>query len=81
MTDVVEVGVPQTVGASGLSGPNMDQRFAPELGNHLEPEGHALLCVSTDGDAAGFDVEVAAERDLVNEGLRLYRVRPRASSR
>jgi release factor glutamine methyltransferase len=67
--------------------PDVDVRFAEELGRHLAPGGRALVCLSTDSDIelqlvdrlahAGFSVDVASERDLVNEVLRLYRVAPR----
>jgi release factor glutamine methyltransferase len=62
--------------------PDIDRRFAEALERHLAPSGCALLCLSTDSDLdfidhlahAGFSIEVASERDLVNEVLRLYRV-------
>lgn len=66
--------------------PDVDRRFASELGSHLTPRGHALVCLSTDGELAfvealeenGFAVEVVAERDVVNEVFRLFRARPRS---
>jgi len=75
-------GAPRDLRDAAWRSPDLDERFARELGDHLEPEGHALVCLSTDGDVpfvdalgeAGFDVELASERDLVNEVLRLYRV-------
>ena len=62
--------------------PDIDRRFAEALERHLAPSGWALLCLSTDSDLdfldrlahAGLSIEVASERDLVNEVLRLYRV-------
>ena len=82
-------GEPRDLRDRAWRSPDLDHRFARDLGQHLKPGGHALVCLSTDGDLpfvdalgeAGFDVEVVTERDLVNEVLRLYRAWPRASSR
>ncbi|HZU81433.1 MAG TPA: HemK2/MTQ2 family protein methyltransferase [Polyangiaceae bacterium] len=62
------------------------ERFAQSLGDHLAPGGQCLLVLSSSGDereilrafeARGFACELAAERDVRAEVLRLYRVTPR----
>lgn len=59
------------------------ERFAVELGRHLAPNGHALVVLSSDGEAraflqafaaSGLVTTVVAERDLINETLTVYRV-------
>ena len=75
-------GEPRDVDDHAWRGQDVDARFAEGLSEHLAPRGHALLCLSSDGDARfvdtlkekGFDVEVVAERDLINEIVTLYRV-------
>jgi len=62
-------------------------RFAAGLAQHLDAGGHALLLLSSFGDACasfetelrarGFRLEVFAERRYVNECLTLLRVTPR----
>ncbi len=61
------------------------ERFAAELSHHLAPEGWALVVLSTDGDATAFldafrrqklRIDVVVARDLLNETLTLYAVRP-----
>jgi HemK-related putative methylase len=58
-------------------------RFAAELAAHLKPGGHALLLLSTFGDAelflqplraAGFGMEVVARRSYINERMAVLRV-------
>ncbi len=74
-------GEPRDLSDHAWRSPDMDARFAQGLAKHLTPGGHALLCLSTDGDASfldalreeGFSTELVAERDLVNEILRLHR--------
>lgn len=65
------------------------ERFAAGLAAHLAPGGSALVILSSDGDAPGFlraaagaglAIEVIAERDLVNEVLRIYRITAPQSS-
>jgi hypothetical protein len=60
------------------------ERFAAQLSAHLEPAGHALLVLSSDGERSeflgalersGFAHEIVAERDFVNEVMRVYLVR------
>jgi release factor glutamine methyltransferase len=59
------------------------ERFAAELGEHLNPGGHALVVLSTDGETpafldafrtSGLDIGVAARRELLNETLTVYRL-------
>lgn len=77
-------GEPRDARDRAWRSPDLDRRFASELSRHLEPGGAALLCLSTDGDldfigpleSGGYAIEVVAERDLLNEVLRLYRARP-----
>ena len=58
-------------------------RFADGLARHFRPGGYALMVLSSDGDEQafltalqrrGFQAEVAVEKDLLREVLRLYRV-------
>ena len=65
--------------------PDLVERFAAELGNHLRPGGHALLVLSSDGDGiaylralelAGFTYSEVARRDFINEVMTVYRLRP-----
>lgn len=60
------------------------ERFAAELDDHLTSGGHALVVLSSDGEALAFlqafranrfVAEVTATRDLINEILTVYRVR------
>jgi release factor glutamine methyltransferase len=64
------------------------QRFAAELANHLEPNGAALVLLSSFGDACalyeselranGFQLTVFARRGFINETLTILRAaRPR----
>ena len=61
------------------------ERFASELPLHLTPDGYALIVLSSDGErdhfvagwrAQGLLTEVAAQRDLINETLTVYRIQP-----
>jgi HemK-related putative methylase len=63
------------------------ERFAAAAGRHLSPGGHALVLVSTDGDtlaflrafeSSGLAADAVAQKDLRNEVLTLYRLRPRS---
>lgn len=63
--------------------PDVIERFARELADHLTPEGYALVVLSSDGAsnefvdawrANGLDTREAAKRDLVNETFTIYRV-------
>ncbi len=60
------------------------ERFAAELDDHLTRGGHALVVLSSDGEALDFIrafranrlvIEVVAKRDLINEVLTVYRMR------
>ena len=60
-------------------------RFAAGLAQHLRRDGQALVVLSSDGEqdvflrtfaAAGLSVTVAAQRDLINETLRVFRLSP-----
>ena len=62
---------------------DVPERFARDLPGHLTPAGRALVLLSSDCDvdgwlrparAAGLDVRLVGERDLVNELLLLYRI-------
>ncbi len=62
------------------------ERFAAGLRGHLTPGGHALIVLSSDGEADAFlrafranhfDIEVIARRDLINEVVTLYRLSTR----
>jgi release factor glutamine methyltransferase len=59
------------------------ERFAGDLKQHLAPGGHALVVLSSDGEGAylldalqhqGCESSVAAERDFLNEVMRVHRV-------
>jgi HemK-related putative methylase len=61
------------------------ERFAGGLAAMLNPGGQALLVLSSDGDchellgelaAAGFRSEIVEQKDLINEVLTIYAVRP-----
>jgi release factor glutamine methyltransferase len=66
--------------------PDVAERFAAELADHLKPDGSALLVLSTFGNGAvfleqlrqrGFAIAVLSERAFVNERLAIFRLRPR----
>jgi release factor glutamine methyltransferase len=78
-------GMPRDALDHAWRSPDVIERFAARLADHLEPAGHALLVLSSDGERAailaaveraGFRSHVVAERDLINEVLRVYAVRP-----
>jgi release factor glutamine methyltransferase len=63
--------------------PDVIERFAADLGDHLAPGGHALLVLSSDGepraflhalDTHGFNCQAVAEHDFVNEQMWVYQV-------
>jgi len=65
--------------------PDVIERFAADLGDHLAPGGRALLVLSSDGepraflqalDAEGFSCRAVAQHDFVNEQMRVYQVAP-----
>ncbi len=64
-------------------GDDVFERFSTGLADHLKPGGQALLILSSDGAGdellaglrtAGFQQQVAARQDLVNEILTAYRL-------
>ena len=66
--------------------PDVMERFATQLGDHLTPDGYALVVLSSDGErdafvanwrAAGLQTQVVRTRDLINETLFIYRVSAR----
>lgn len=82
-------GVPRDMADAAWRAPDVAERFAAGLAEHLEPGGQALVVLSSDGDAPGFlqafrdaglDAEPVAHRDLVNELLVLFRVAPAATT-
>lgn len=65
--------------------PDLAERFASQLRDHLTDNGHALMVLSSDGDGeaylralerTGFAVNVVATKDFVNEVMTVYQVRP-----
>jgi release factor glutamine methyltransferase len=63
---------------------NVIERFAAQLSDHLTSTGHALIVLSSDGEQAafldtleanGFTHDTVAQRDFVNEVMRVHRVR------
>ena len=65
--------------------PDIAERFAAGLGDHLKPGGAALLLLSTFGEAGvfleefrtrGFAVSVLAQQRFVNERLAIFRLLP-----
>jgi release factor glutamine methyltransferase len=63
--------------------PDVIERFAGQLREHLAPGGHALLVLSSDGeqnsflralDDRGYSTRAVARRDFVNEQMCVYRV-------
>ncbi len=64
------------------------ERFTAGLRDHLTPEGHAVVILSSDGDVAGFleasqanslTADVVAARNLVSETLVAYCLKPRSA--
>lgn len=76
-------GAPKDGRDHAWRGERVDARFAHGLERFLAPSGHVLLCLSSDGDAdflgqlekRGFVGTVVEERDLLNEVLRVHRLR------
>jgi HemK-related putative methylase len=65
--------------------PDVAERFAAGLANHLKPGGAALVLLSSFGDASvfldefgkhGFEIRVLAERRFVNEKLAIFKLTP-----
>jgi methylase of polypeptide subunit release factors len=78
-------GEPRTPFEGALYSTDFAGRFSDGLPGHLTESGFALVVLSTDGDIAGFEAafrdaglafRIVAERDLVSEIVRLYRLAP-----
>ncbi|HEY3059829.1 MAG TPA: HemK2/MTQ2 family protein methyltransferase [Chloroflexota bacterium] len=76
-------GTPRDEGDRAWRSPDVIERFAAGLGEHLTPHGHALLVLSSDGEskgflsaleARGFNNRPVAHRDFVNEQMWIYQV-------
>jgi release factor glutamine methyltransferase len=77
-------GIPRNMLDRAWRSPDMAERFAAGLSEHLLPDGSALLVLSSDGDsqpflqslgAHGFAQRVVARRDFINEVMTLHHVR------
>jgi release factor glutamine methyltransferase len=78
-------GVPRDALDYAWRSPDVTDRFAADLGPHLDDGGHALVVLSSDGEPGAFlhalraqslAAEVVARRDLINETFTVYRVSP-----
>jgi release factor glutamine methyltransferase len=78
-------GVPRDAIDHAWRSPDVIERFSATLGTHLNPGGHALVVLSSDGEqssfldalhSAGFRSRVAAQRDLINETLSVHHICP-----
>lgn len=76
-------GTPRSPLDHAWRGVDVFERFVAGLAAHLRADGCAFLVLSTDGDCgdllialreAGWYIEVAAEKDLINEVVTMYRV-------
>lgn len=76
-------GTPRSPLDHAWRGVDVFERFVGGLAAHLRADGCALLVLSTDGDCgdllkslaeAGWHVQVAAEKNLINEVVTMYRV-------
>jgi len=76
-------GVPNSALDHAWRSPDLIERFSRDLSAHLTEHGQALLVLSSDGEqhsflaalhSAGFRSTVVAERDLINETLRVYSI-------
>ena len=76
-------GAPQDDLDAAWRSDDVVERFAAALPDHLTPDGHALVMLSSDGDTpafleafhrAGFALDAAVTRNLINETLTLYRI-------
>ena len=82
-------GVPKDNLDRAWRGQDVFERFANQLGGMLTPNGYALLVLSTDGDcaelltelaSAGFRNDILEQKDLINEVVTIYAVRPAEQS-
>jgi methylase of polypeptide subunit release factors len=79
-------GEPKDLADRAWHSPDIAERFAKELADHLTASGFGVVVLSTDGDVAGFlrafrqagcrQIELAASRRYLNETLLAYRLRP-----
>jgi HemK-related putative methylase len=78
-------GRPQDDRDRAWRSPDVAERFAAGLSEHLKPGGSALVLLSTFGEAwifleefrqRGFAISVLAERRFVNERLAIFRLEP-----
>ena len=78
-------GAPRTPFEVALYSTDFACRFSAALTHHLAAEGFALVVLSSDGDITGFEAafrdaglacRIEAERDLISERVRLYRLTP-----
>ncbi len=76
-------GQPRSLAERALRDPDMPERFAGQLRTRLEPSGSALMVLSTEGQSEDYlralederwYYSMVAERDLISEILRVYRV-------
>lgn len=76
-------GQPRSNFERALRSDGLSERFAAGLSEHLNPDGAALLLLSSVGDVAGwlgplqrkgFAIEIAATRKLAGETLTLYHI-------
>ncbi len=76
-------GVPRDALDHAWRSPDVIERFSVELADHLTPDGHALLVLSSDGEQSafvgalasnGFTYSRVAERDFRNEQMTVYRI-------
>jgi release factor glutamine methyltransferase len=83
-------GAPRDALDHAWRSPDVIERFATGLRDHLTPGGSALVVLSTDGEAAtflracaaaGFGANVVRRRDFSNEIITVYRLRPLTTDR
>jgi HemK-related putative methylase len=77
-------GVPRNGLDHAWRSTDVPERFASQLGDHLTPNGRALVVLSSDGDRDGFLLALdahawqhtaVAERDFINEVMTIHEVR------
>jgi len=82
-------GIPKDNLDRAWRGQGVFESFASQLAGMLTPKGYALVILSTDGDCAellaelaetGFRYEIVEQKDLINEVVTIYAVRPAAPS-
>ena len=78
-------GEPKDLADRAWHSPDIAERFATELADHLTASGFGVVVLSTDGDVAAFlrafrqaglQLELAASRRYLNETLLAYRLSP-----